>query len=75
MSKSNPTWAMCVKVVVNNGPYASVDFEQLDMPTTPNGEVDDTCLTLEHSDDPKALAQFFEMEWERLYKANRSICR
>lgn len=66
ISKSNPTYAMCVKIVVNNGPYAYCDFEVLDMPVFKNDEVDDTCLTLEWDDNPSAIATFFEMEFERI---------
>lgn len=65
-SKSNPTWAMCVKIVVNEGPYAYCDFETLDMPIDDHGEVEDTCIALEWEDDTIAAAEFFAHEWERL---------
>lgn len=70
LSKSNPTFGMCIKVVVNEGPYAYCDFETLNMPMEPNGEVDDTTLTLEWEDNPEVLAKFYIHEWERLMKAN-----
>lgn len=70
LSKTNPTYGMSIKIVVNEGPYAYCDFETLDMPMEPNGEVDDTCLTLEWDDNPEAVAKFYIGEWERLMKAN-----
>ena len=70
LSKSSPTYGMAIKVVVNKGPYAYCDFEVLDMPVEPNGEVDDTSLTLEWEDDPEAIAKFYVGEWERLMKAH-----
>lgn len=69
LSKSNPTYGMCVKIVVNNGPYAYCDFECLDMPVTADGEVDDTMLTLEWNDNAEAMALFFMTELERVTEA------
>lgn len=68
ISKSNPKYAMAVKVVINEGPYAYCDFETLNMPMDINNpeEVDDTCLILEWDDNPAAIAGFFYGEWERL---------
>lgn len=69
MSKSNPTYAMCIKIAVNEGPYAYTDFEIMNMPVDPaTGEVDDTCVPLEWDDDPEYAAQFFLSEWERIMK-------
>ena len=68
-SKSNPTYAMCIKIIVNNGPYAYCDFEILDMPTDDRGEVDDTCIALEWDDDPEKVAEFYMTEWEHLMDA------
>ena len=65
-SKSNPTYCMCVKICVNEGPYAYCDFETLDMPMDDNGEVDDNCFALEWNDDPAKVAEFFMIEWEQL---------
>jgi hypothetical protein len=65
-SKSNPTYAMCIKICVNKGPYAYTDFEMLDMPMTEDGEVDDNCIALEWGDDPAKVAEFFMIEWEQL---------
>lgn len=66
-SKSNPGYAMCVKIAINEGPYAYTDFEIMNMPYDKvTGEVDDTCIALEYDDDPIAIAQFFVTEWERL---------
>lgn len=65
-SKSNPTYAMCVKICMNEGPYTYCDFETLNMPLFENGEVDDNCITLEWRDDPAKVAEFFMIEWEQL---------
>ena len=65
-SKSHPTYCMCIKIIVNNGPYAYCDFETLDMPMTENGEVDDNCFALEWDEDPAKIAEFFMIEWEQL---------
>jgi hypothetical protein len=62
VSKSNPDYAMCVKVIVNEGPYAYCDFETLDMPLNPNGYVHDTCIVLEYDDDLLGLAQYYLKE-------------
>lgn len=68
ISKSNPKYAMCIKIVVNEGPYAFTDFELTNMPYNKEGEIDDTCVALEWSDDPEYAAQFFLTEWERIMK-------
>ena len=65
-SKSSPTYAMCIKIIVNEGPYAYCDFEVLDMPMSEDGEVDDNCIALEWKDDPAKVAEFFMIEWEQL---------
>lgn len=66
ISKSNPEWAMCVKIVENEGPYAYCDFEVLNMPVDETGEVDNTCIALEYNDNSEALAEFFISELERM---------
>lgn len=69
ISKSNPEYAMCIKIVENEGPYAYADFEILDMPyNRETNEVDDTCVALEFEDNPEETAAFFMMEWERITK-------
>ena len=65
-SKSEPTFAMCIKIAVNRGPYAYTDFEMMDMPVDDREEVEDTCIALEWRDDPMKVAEFYMMEWERL---------
>jgi hypothetical protein len=65
-SKSDPTYCMCIKIIVNEGPYAYCDFETLNMPMTEDGEVDDNCFALEWKDDPAKVAEFFMIEWEQL---------
>lgn len=67
ISKSHPQYAMCVKIAINEGPYAYTDFEIMNMPSNEEtGEVDDTCIALEYDDDIETLAQFFYVEWERI---------
>ena len=68
-SKEDPTYAMCVKVAINKTPYAYTDFDLLLMPLDSRGDVDDTCITLEWDDDPKMVAQFFMVEWERIMES------
>ena len=67
ISKSEPKYAMCIKIVVNDGQYCP-DFETLNMPIDTNGDVDDTCIALELEDDPEAVATFFLNEYERISK-------
>ena len=66
ISKSNPKYAMCVKIAVNEGPYAYTDFEIMNMPINVDGDVDDTCIALDYDEDASALAQFYIGEWERM---------
>ena len=69
LSKSHPTYAMSVKVAVNEGPYAYTDFEIMDMPyEKETGTVDDTEMVLEWDDNPEDAAKFFLCEWERIMK-------
>jgi hypothetical protein len=70
ISKSNPKYAMCVKIAVNEGVTAYTDFELMNMPYDKNGEVDNTCIALEWDDDPEYAAQFFLTEWERIMREN-----
>ena len=66
ISKSNPDYAICIKIAVNEGPYAYTDFEIMNMPIAKSGEVDDTCIVLEYDDDAEELAEHFLGEWERI---------
>jgi hypothetical protein len=68
MSKTQPTYAMCVKIAINDGPYAYTDFEMMNMPYDDEGNVDDTCVALEWEDDPEELATWLLAEWERIMK-------
>lgn len=61
-SQSNPDYAMCVKVIVNEGPYAYCDFGTLNMPLNQDGDVHDTCIALEYDEDFLSLAQYFMKE-------------
>lgn len=65
ISKSEPRFAMCVKIAVNDGQYCP-DFETLLMPEDDEGNVDDTCIALELDDDSEALAEWLFSEWERI---------
>ena len=66
VSKSHPEYVMCIKVAVNEGPYAYTDFDAMNMPLGIDNEVDDTCIPLEWDDPAEVAAQFFLMEWERI---------
>lgn len=69
VSKSNPKYAMCIKIAVNEGPYAYTDFELMDMPVDPVTEdVDDTCIALDVDEDVYSMAEWFASEWERITK-------
>lgn len=72
ISKSSPKYAMCVKIVVNEGPCVCADFDYLKMPIGTDGYVDDTCVTLERGDDPSAVAMFFWSELERINKEHEN---
>ena len=69
ISKSNPKYAMCVKIAVNEGPYAYTDFELMNMPVNPTTEeVDDTCIALDLDEDVVGMANWLACEWERITK-------
>ena len=70
ISKSEPKYAMCIKVVMSapSNTYAYTDFDSLSMPTYKHGEVDDTCVPLEQNDDPEQVALFYLHEYERIIK-------
>lgn len=68
ISKSNPKYAMCIKIANNEGPYLYTDFEMMNMPIDKNGEVDANCIALERTDNSEVLAKFYLTEWERLMK-------
>jgi hypothetical protein len=73
ISKSNPKYAMCIKIAVNEGPYAYTDFEIMDMPVDKDGEVDNTCIALDYDEDVIGMAQFFAGEWERIMDEHQEI--
>jgi hypothetical protein len=69
ISKTNPTYAMCIKIVINDGPWLYADFDILNMPYDEvSGEVDDTCIALEREDSSEAVALFYLNELERINK-------
>lgn len=66
-SATDPGYTMCIKIIINDGPYAYADFETLLMPLDPKTEeIDNTCIPLEWDDSVEAAAQFFMHEWERI---------
>lgn len=73
VSKSNPKYAMCVKIAVNEGPYAYTDFEVMNMPLNKEGDVDDTCIALEYDDDAESLATFLLTELDRITKEHEEV--
>jgi hypothetical protein len=73
VSKSNSQYAMCVKIAVNEGPYAYTDFEAMDMPVNEDGEVDDNCIALEYGDNTEELAFFLLNEWEKLMEEHEEV--
>lgn len=74
ISKSEPKYAMSIKIAVNKGPYAYTDYEVMDMPTNKLGEVDDTCVPLEYDDNPNQVAMFYMHEWERIMVEHGEGC-
>ena len=68
ISKADPTYAMCIKIVVNDGPWAYADFETLNMPVGEDSEVYDTCIALERDDTSEAVALFYLNELENIIK-------
>lgn len=66
ISKSEPKYAMCIKIAINEGPYAYTDFEIMDMPIDAEGYVDDTCIALEYDDNSESLAKFLLIELDRI---------
>ena len=66
LSRSNPTFGMCVKVVVNPRSDVLTDFDRLDMPVDSAGEIEDSTIVLEHDMDIEGLADFITSEWDRL---------
>ncbi len=71
ISKSNPKYAMCVKIAINEGPYTYTDFEMMNMPYDSDGNVDDTCIALEWEDNSEELAVWLFGEWERIIKEHQ----
>lgn len=68
LSKSHPTYAMCIKVAAKSSSGTCINFDSFEMPTYKHGEVDDTCIPLERGEDAEDAAKFFLMEFERVNK-------
>ena len=76
ISEEDPTYALCVKIVLNQGPYAYTDFELMDMPTNDEGDIEDTLIAIQRDDgddDLEALAKFLFGEWQRLTQLYSTI--
>lgn len=71
-SKSDPSYAMSVKIITNNDTELYPEFEFYNMPTNKSGEVDDTCIALEWRDSAERAAEFFYGEWERIMKEHEN---
>ena len=66
-SKSQPRYAMCIKIAENDGPYAYTDYDAMNMPWDEESEeVENTEVMLEWDDPSDYVAEFFMHEWERL---------
>ena len=69
MSKRNPCYSLCVKIAVNQGPYAYTDYELMDMPYDDEADTaEDTEVFLDRESDVASLAAWLLMEWERISK-------
>lgn len=74
LSEEDPTYALCVKIVLNQGPYAYTDFELMDMSTNDEGDIEDTLIAIQRDDDDlEALAKFLFGEWQRLTQLYSTI--
>lgn len=68
ISKSNPSYAMSVKIVCNEAD-PDVNFDNLVEPWDVNEEEPaGPCVAIELEDDPAQLAEFILCEWERIQK-------
>ena len=73
-SATDPGYVMCIKIAINDGPYAYVDFDTMLMPLdSETEEVDNTCIPLEWDDSVDAVAEFFTHEWERIMETYEDI--
>ena len=72
VSKSNPAFAMCIKIAINDGPYAYTDYDLMDMPVDDTYEVEDTNIALEREDVSAAIAEFYLRELERMLEEHNS---
>lgn len=67
MSKRNPGYSLCVKIVINGGLYAYTDYDLMDMPYDDEADTaEDTEVFLEHDLDVAGLAAWLLSEWERI---------
>ena len=66
LSKSNPEYAMSIKIITNDCCDACTDFDALNMPVSKNNEVDDVSIILEQGDNSKLLSIFFLSELDRI---------
>ena len=68
INKDNPNYAMCIKVAVAPASVSNVDFDNFDMPVDMNGNIEDTCVSLEREDTSLGVAMFYLNEYERILK-------
>lgn len=68
VSESTPRFCMSVKIIENEGPYASAAFDGLKVPTNVEGVPENICIALELDENAEELAAFFWNELERLTK-------
>ena len=67
-SASSPTYVMCVKIVVNEGPYAYTDYEIMNMPWREGEDVYDVEWILTGDIDIDSLADVMIKEYEYVCK-------
>ena len=67
-SASSPTYVMCVKIAVNEGPYAYTDFEIMNMPCREGEDVYDSEWILLDCTDLDQLAEDIITDYEYICK-------
>ena len=73
ISKSSPSYAMCIKIAINDGPWAYTDYDLIDMPVDADYEVEDTNIALERTDLSAGVASFYLNELERMIEEHKNM--
>lgn len=73
ISKSCPSYAMCIKIAINDGPWFYTDYDMIDMPVDDTYEVEDTNIALERCDVSSAVAEFYLRELERMIEEHKEM--